>query len=441
MARLTVSTTATATLDGVRREFRANSTSEIGEIVDVEANVDYSDVPATIFTITPGTRTGGSALENFKFLGIKNAGSSVAEIMIKVLQYEDSGSTDPADQYAATSGNFHQNPYLSTLLYPGQHTVFSNPRMVVYNEDIGGTAPESAAFGGRLNNFSQPQKIVTGGTDRGPTDGNGYATSATHWGETDTDGIVPGSYVINFYAAGYQELGITSTSNMKPPVSSSTKTFLAVNTAYAFNIAVNGGGAVTIAFTTHTSDVTLGDPTDSADTGVLRKIQEALDASAQNGVIVSIVDGDIRFTSPSRKASSAIALAAPGSGTTMFGVGILPAIEDVDGAVAGTLEETSSLDANQSIIEGNTDHLMLDNGDGTLSRVNGGTGYVDYDENGTVKLYNCPPNAEFYVTYYYDSAHSGEVTSHATLGNIMYEIYARSVTIGKQAQIKLTAFN
>ena len=66
---------------------------------------------------------------------------------------------------------------------------------------------------------------------------------------------------------------------------------------------------------------------------------------------------------------------------------------------------------------------------------------MDYDENGTVKLYNCPPNAEFYVTYYYDSAHSGEVTSHATLGNIMYEVYARSASVGKQAQIKLTAFN
>ena len=439
MAILTVNTTAKASINGSEREFSSSISEEVNEVVDTEASIGEADAPVSIFSVTPGVKTGGSTLESFKFLGIKNTGSSVIEIMIKVLQYKDNSGSDV---FAATASPFHQNPYISTLLYPGQNTIFNNPRMIVYNEDIGGTAPESAANADQTNNVADSSKSVTGGTDRGPTDGNGYATHSTHWGEVDTNGIVPGSYVINFYAAGYQEIGMTNTTNMKSPVNINTNTFLAANTAYAFNIAVNGGSAATIAFTTDTSNTNLGNPLDSADTGVLRKIQAALDAnSTTNGVVVSIVDGDIRFTSPSRKSDSAIALATPSSGTTMFGVGILPAIGNVDGAVAAGLEETQTPDAGQTLVEGNDTHLMIDNGNGTLSRIDGGYGYIDYDEGGDVSLYNCPPNAEFHVHFTRDSAHSGEVSSHATTGNIMYEIFARTCSRGRKGKVKITAFN
>ena len=84
MATLSVNTTATATIDGVRREFRAASTAELTQIVDVEAKVDHADEAATIFTVTPGTKGGAGALENFQFLGIKNSGTTVIEIMIKL---------------------------------------------------------------------------------------------------------------------------------------------------------------------------------------------------------------------------------------------------------------------------------------------------------------------------------------------------------------------
>ena len=134
MATLTVNTTAKASINGSEREFN--------EVVDTEALVSAGDVPVSVFSITPGTKSGGSALESFKFLGIKNNGTAVLEIMIKVLQYRDNSGVDA---FADTAGSFHKNPYISTLLYPGQNTIFNNPRMVVYNEDIGGTAPESAA--------------------------------------------------------------------------------------------------------------------------------------------------------------------------------------------------------------------------------------------------------------------------------------------------------
>ena len=446
MATLTVNTTAKASINGNEREFTSSVTSEVNEVVDTEALVNSTDTPVSVFSITPGTKSGGSALESFKFLGIKNNGTAVLEIMIKVLQYHDAttGSVDIHSDTttAATTSRFLQNPFISTLLYPGQNTIFNNPRMVVYNEDVGGTAPESAANSVQTNDVSSTNKQVTGGSDRGPTDGTGFVTSSTHFGETDTNGIVPGSYVINFYAAGYQELGLTNATNMRASVTANTNTFLVANTAYAFNIAVNGGSAETISFTTDTANTNFGNPLDSADTGVLRKIQAALNANAvTNGVTVSIIDGDIRFTSPSRKNTSAIALAAPSSGTTMFGVGIMPAIGNIDGAVAAALEATETPEAGQLLVEGNDSHLMIDNGDGTLTRQDGGFGFVDYDENGTVSLFDCPANAEFKVHFTIQSAHSGEVSSNTDSGNIMYEIFARSCSRGRQGRVKITAFN
>lgn len=439
MATLTVNTTAKASINGSEREFTSSVISEVNEVVDTEALVSSGDTPVSVFSITPGTKSGGSALESFKFLGIKNNGTAVLEIMIKVLQYRDNGGVDA---FAGTASPFHKNPYISTLLYPGQNTIFNNPRMVVYNEDISGTTPESAANAVQTNNVAGATKSVSTGTNRGPTDGAGFVTSSTHFGDTATNGIVPGSYVINFYAAGYQELGLTNATNMRASVTANTNTFLVANTAYAFNIAVNGGSAETISFTTDTANTNFGNPLDSADTGVLRKIQSALNANAvTNGVTVSILDGDIRFTSPSRKSTSAIALAAPSSGTTVFGVGIIPAIGNIDGAVAAALEATETPDVGQVLVDGNDSHLMIDNGDGTLTRQDGGFGFVDYDEGGTISLFDCPANAEFKVHFTINSAHSGEVSSDADTGNIMYEVFARSCSRGRQGRVKITAFN
>tara|TARA_Y100001963_G_scaffold138334_1_gene202976 strand:- start:155 stop:1489 length:1335 start_codon:yes stop_codon:yes gene_type:complete len=443
MATLTVSTTATATIEGVAREFTSTNTADVKGIVDMEVTIGAGDLPTTLLSVTPGSKAGGS-VENFKFLGIKNSGDVVCEIMMKAQNYHDNGSNSDihSDTYSTGTYKHLQEPFISTLLYPGQHMVYQNPRMVIYNEDISDGIPESAANAAQVSTITSSTKAIGSGTDRGPTDGNGYATHATHWTETDTNGIVAGTYVINFYASGYQELGITNTTNKGAAVTESTETNAAKNTAYAFNIAVNGASAETIAFTTDSSNTLLGNPEDSDDTGVLRKIQAALNANAvTNGVTVRIINGDIRFTSgKNRMSDSAIALAAPSSGTTIFGVGIIPAIGNVDGAVAAALENGTVAGSGRLLSEPSSNHLMLDNGDGTLSRANGGHGYVDYDEGGTTELYGCPPNAEFHVHYEYDSAHSGEVSSAADTTNIMTTVYGRSVTQGKQAKIKLTAF-
>ena len=81
-------------------------------------------------------------------------------------------------------------------------------------------------------------------------------------------------------------------------ITSSTESGLAASTAYAFDIAVDGGSDYTLSFTTSTNTKFGGSD------GVIRKIQDALDAGFyasgnlfEKKVTVAIVDGDIRFTS------------------------------------------------------------------------------------------------------------------------------------------------
>ena len=442
MSTLNITGKVSASVGGKVKSFTPNSTkSNVTEALDMEVQVSHSEPPSTIFELVPDARGAGNAMNNYKFFGVQNTGKVPAEIMIEATQYYDNSNVDEAP---ASSGAFKREAFISLVVFPGDQMVLPTPRVVIYNDDATGS-PESAANAVAVANISAVTKSIDSGANDGPTDGNGEASSTDHFGETDTAGVVPGSYVINFYASGYQELGITNTTNKGASVSQTTESNLAANTAYTFKITVDGGSAQNIAFTTHTSDTTLGDPSDSSSTGVLRKIQVALNAnSVTNGVVVSIVNGDIRFTSPTRLTSSAIALAAPDSGTTPFGVGIIPAVGDIDGAVAAALEATSTADntlLSTKIKGNNTDHLMLDQGDGTMTRVNGGTATIDYDEGGTVKLIGCPPNANFQVHYIYNSAHSGELLVTAGTSNALKKIFARSMNRAENAQLQIVAFN
>jgi len=439
MAKLSIAGKVSANIGGKVKTFAPiSSKSNVNEAVDMEVNLAHGDVPSTLIDVTPAAKGGSNAMNDFKYLGIQNIGAVPAEIMIEATQYRDDGAN--ADESITAGSNFTREAFLSFIITPGDHMVLPNPRIIIYNEDSTGS-PESAANAAALN--SVDSSFTVSGNVEGPTDGNGAFTSTDHFGETVTGGAVPGSYVINFYAAGYQELGITNSTNKGAAVTSATDSDLATNTAYAFNIGLDGGGGNTIAFTTDSSDVTLGNPADSASTGVLRKIQEALDAnSATRGTIVSIVDGDVRFTSRTRLSTSAVAIGAPSSGTTMFGVGIIPAIGNVDGAVAAALESTSTPDYLKIGISGNTNHLMLDKGDGSMSRVNGGSATIDYDPTGHVILNGCPPHASFKVHCIINSAHSGEL-SNASAGtaNCIKKIYGRSCSRGSETKLQIVAFN
>ena len=224
-----------------------------------------------------------------------------------------------------------------------------------------------------FNMYSDFDKFSTSRTDH---NGKFKATNFFGYGRAVTvagGGILPGSITIKFYRPGYQELGMSG-------LSFNTNSGLAVSTTYQFNITVDGGSTFeNLAFTTDSSNVNIG-----GTNGILSKIQNSLDAQYytagnlfEKRVYVSLINGDIRFTSGSRLSTSAILLAAPGAGTTPFGVGRLPAIADVESAVAAKIPDDVIYDANSYDTIPNTSEFMWDNGSGSFSGV--GAGVINYD--------------------------------------------------------------
>ena len=278
--------------------------------------------------------------------------------------------------------------------------------------------------------------------------GNGYFSNFFGYGRVYTGGgtdkvnrgLVPGSAAVKFYSQGaYQELGLSNVSN-------STSSGLALSTEYGFDITVDGSGNLTsdyMKFTTDSASVLWG-----GTNGIISKIQEVLNtqyyttssAIAGERVTVGIVDGDIRFSSGSNLSSSAILLAAPSAGeTTPFGVGAIPAIGDVQSPVAARLPDNTFIDKN-GIVQDNTNEFLLDNGDGTMTRGNGGSATINY-ETGAIDMRGCPPYANFVVTANYGSALAGGYHNDAQYGHTQIKsISARSVNQMQNAQVELVVF-
>ncbi len=255
----------------------------------------------------------------------------------------------------------------------------------------------------------------------------GYGRSATY-----PTGIVKGSFAMKFYNSGYQEFGMSG-------VTANTKSGLAASTTYQFNITVDGGSTfANLAFTTDATNTNFG-----GNNGVLSKIQSALDTQFytsgnlfEKGVSVGIVNGDIRFTSNNRTRNSAILLAAPGSGTTPFGVGRLPAIANVEGAVAAKLPDDTIFDKLSYVENKNQGAFAYDDGKGNI--VGTATGTINY-ETGAVD-FTGPAEAEFAVSFNYDSAHSGGLSATSNQENGIVTISARSVNSKIDAEVEIIGF-
>lgn len=238
-------------------------------------------------------------------------------------------------------------------------------------------------------------------------------------GDAVADGFVAGSISGKFYTAGYQELGMSG-------ITSSTESGLTASTAYAFDIAVDGGSDYTLSFTT-SSNTKFG-----GSDGIIQKIQDALDAGyyasgnlLEKRVTVGIVNGDIRFTSGQHLSTSAISISAPASGTTPFGVGrFVMAVGDIEAAVAAQLPDDVIYDKKTNQSNPNVAAMFHDDGHGNISGAC--TGTINY-ETGAIDLQGCPPNAHFVVSAAYGSAHSGGEEYGATFGNTISSITARSV--------------
>ena len=254
----------------------------------------------------------------------------------------------------------------------------------------------------------------------------GYGRSTTY-----PTGVVKGSLAMKFYNSGYQEWNISG-------ITPSTHTGLAASTTYQFNIAVDGGSAfVDLAVTTDASNLNFG-----GNNGVIGKIQAALDTQYytagnlfEKRVTVGIVNGDIRFTSGNRTRNSAIALAAPGSGTTPFGVGRIPAIGSIEGAVAAKLPD-DTIFSKDYIESKNQSAFAYDDGNGNIKGASSGT--INY-ETGAIDITG-PANAEFVVSFNYDSAHSGGVNETSNEENTIKEISARSMNSKIDAEVEILGF-
>ena len=237
-------------------------------------------------------------------------------------------------------------------------------------------------------------------------------------GDKVADGFVAGSISGKFYNSGYQELGMSG-------ITASTESGLAASTAYAFDIAVDGGSDYTLSFTTSTNTKFGGSD------GVLRKIQDALNAGyyasgnlLEKNVTVGLVNGDIRFTSGQYLSTSAISISAPASGTTPFGVGrFVMAVGAIEQAVPAKLPDDVIYDkkTNQSVP--NVGVFFYDDGHGNISGACNGT--INY-ETGAIDITGCPPNAHFVISAAYGSAHSGGEEYGANFGNTISRITGRS---------------
>ena len=261
-----------------------------------------------------------------------------------------------------------------------------------------------------------------------PLDGNLQGLRNT---TNEADGLVRGSVAIAFYTkGGYQELGMSG-------ITSSTESGLTASTAYEFDIQVDGGTNFdNLSFTT-SSNTKFG----SSD-GILRKIQDALDVQYytagnlfKKSVTVSIVNGDIRFTSNTNWSTSAIALTAGSTGTAeFFGTGRIPAVADIEAPVPSSLPDTTIVIDGKSAP--NVSAFAYDDGYGNI--YGACTGKVDYASS-AITLNGSPANAEFAVAFNYDSALS--VGNNANAFHTLRNIVFRSVNQHQNANIQILAFN
>ena len=128
-------------------------------------------------------------------------------------------------------------------------------------------------------------------------------------------------------------------------------------------------------------------------------------------------------------------MAAPGSATTPFGVGRLPAVTAVE-TVATKLSDDTIYDKADYTTRPNQSIFAYDDGKGNILGVM--TGTINY-ETGALDIQG-PANAEFVVSFNYDSAHSGGINSANDQQNGIQTIKARSVNSKIDAEIEILGF-
>ena len=269
-------------------------------------------------------------------------------------------------------------------------------------------------------------------------DGKFHAYNFFGYGRTVdaiADGIQPGSIAIKFYNAGYQELGLSG-------ITANTNSGLTASTTYQFTIAVDGGTAYDLDLLTDSSNVNWGGVN-----GLISKINDIFRTQYytsgsnlfETDVSVSLVNGDVRFTSGSQLSSSAILLGdSSGGDTDIWAAGRVPALASIEGAVAADLPDDTIYDSVTYHSTKNKAAFMYDDGHGNL--VGAGSGKINY-ETGEINFTSLP-NAEFVVSLIHKSAHAGGIDADTSAGkNTIQSIGARSVNSKMNTTVKVVAYN
>ena len=277
------------------------------------------------------------------------------------------------------------------------------------------------------------------------TDLNGDFHCRTFFGKGRTkdipgSGIVPGSICIKFYEPGYQSCGFTA-------ISMGADSGLSANTEYKFGLKIDGGTSQDISFTTDSSNLKFGGAN-----GILSKIQSAMNAEFTNpdsnlfekSANVSIVDSDLRFTSNSRKASSAILVAdqgTPGSDSLFHASsrkGRSPLAANLLTPVVATLPDDSIYDNLTGDARPNAGKISSDNGFGVITGVCSGT--INYDT-GRISL-SGPPNASFSISCYEKTYHAGSINSNnSNYSNGYVTIMGQALNGKKMANVKIRVYS
>ena len=393
----------------------ANNTSAANsKTVDNEAGYDTN---ATLSVTAQYTIVGGG-------------GIATTDILV------DGAISDSATTLTVDNGDyFRVNDIIKIGSEILEITAISTNDLTVKRGAYGSTAASISDNAG----IKMPFFNTTGNHDKytyAQTDGSGRYKAPNLFGYGRTIsynfGIVKGSFAMKFYNNGYQELGMSG-------VTPNTESGLAASTTYGMNITVDGGTEfVDLSFTTDASNTKFG-----GNNGVLSKIQSALDTQFytsgnlfEKGVTVSIVNGDIRFASTNRTRASAISLANAGSATNFFGVGRIPAIANIEGAIAAKLPDDTVFDDANYIQTKNQAAFAYDDGKGNI--IGAATGTINY-ESGAID-FTGPANAEFAASFNYNSAHSGGIREETLKENSVSSIRARSMNSKVNAEVELLGF-
>ena len=389
---------------------RASINKEANSTLDREIALSAGEFVEVFSMDTLGAQGGATPIPNslpdFKQIVAYNAGQAPIEIVLKNALIDDADGLVHAEIYAYTTFFIQAGGYLS-LPSPRMVTttgVDTSPEALNYVTDVANRCTSQLTLratastatyesrDGKIKKYGLSAAAIT--DSAGDVYINGLHGKANYNNNTGsggaaatwvaTDGVVPGTIRVRFFQGGFQQFDYTE--NGLAPQTSTSTTLLAANTAYAFGINVNGAGAADVA----------------------------------------LVDGNLRFTSRSRSSiDSAIALTAPSSGTDFRASGI---------NAAAYLAATAA-----SVLDGNDADIMFDDGQGNLSRANGGTGWCTYGIPGSgtaikfsIYITGGPPNSSIQLSWLHGSVAGGNLstTTPADDGeatNSLLAVYARAI--------------